>query len=131
MPRLTRSQLAEYREQQWLQQGCCCKLTGKQIQLDEAVVDHCHTTGVIRGVLSRGANSMLGKIENHRRIAKMTGDKDLALFLTNVVGYIAQGRVIAMNPDALVYPLHRTVDEKKVLRNKRARKARAAKKEAA
>ena len=30
----------------------------------DPVVDHCHRTGLIRGVISREANSLVGKIEN-------------------------------------------------------------------
>ena len=126
--RLTRTQLTAYREETWKAQGKKCLLTGKPIALDEAVVDHCHTTGVIRGVLSRGANTMLGKIENHRRIAKLTDDVDFARFLQNLIKYIHSGRAAALDPNALLYPTHRTADEKRTLKNKRARAARAAKK---
>lgn len=126
--RLTQKSLAAYREQVWLSQGKTCGLTGKPMDLADAVVDHCHTTGVIRGVIERGANSMLGKIENHRKLARMTSDKDLSLFLANVVGYLNRGKVAALNPAAPLYPTHKTADEKRVARNKRARVARAAKK---
>lgn len=125
--RLTQSQLAEYREATWEKQGKTCALTGRPLLLENAVVDHCHTTGVVRGVLSRGANTMLGKIENHRTLAGLKSDRDLTLFLSNVVGYISRGSALAMNPDATLYPTHRNADEKRLLRNKRARKRRAAK----
>lgn len=125
--RLTQSQLKEYRETAWKAQDGRCGLTGRPMALADAVVDHCHTTGVIRGVIDRGANSMLGKIENHRRLARLTSDKDLSLFLSNVVGYLSKGAAMALRPDAVLYPTHRTADEKRLLRNKRARKARAAK----
>jgi Recombination endonuclease VII len=123
--RLTRTQLTAYRYQTWDEQGRCCGLTGRPLAFEDAVVDHCHTTGVIRGVIDRGANSMLGKIENHRRIARMTSDKDLSLFLNNVVSYLRKGETQAMRPDAVLYPTHRTADEKRTLRNKRERKRRA------
>ena len=67
MQRLTPKQLKEYREAQWLAQGKRCALTGYTISLDQAVVDHDHATGRIRGVLHRGVNSLLGKIENEVR----------------------------------------------------------------
>lgn len=123
--RLTQKQLAEYRLAQWEKQGRTCGLTGRPLAYADAVVDHCHTTGVIRGVIDRGVNSMLGKIENHRRIAKLTNPRDLALMLNNVVGYLAKGEAAAMRPDALLYHTHRTAEEKRDLRNKRARKRRA------
>ncbi len=124
--RLKQSQLAAYRQAQLALQGGCCALTGKALKPEDAVVDHCHTTGVIRGVIDRGANSMLGKIENHRRLARLTSDKDLSLFLSNVVGYLSQGARKAMMPDAAIYPTHKTADEKRTLRNKRVRVKRAA-----
>lgn len=124
--RLTRTQLSQYREAQWEKQGRCCGLTGRPMALADAVVDHCHTTGVIRGVIDRGVNSMLGKIENHRKLAKLTNSRDLHLMLTNVVGYIARGEATAQRPDAPLYPTHRTAEEKRTLRNTRARKRRAA-----
>lgn len=129
--RLTRTQLTAYREAQWEAQGRTCGMTGRPLDLKDAVVDHCHTTGVIRGVIDRGANSMLGKIENHRKIARLTKDRDLALFLSNVVSYISKGNALAMSPDAILYPTHKTEDEKRDLRNKRARMRRAAAKKGA
>lgn len=129
--RLTQKQLAEYRLAQWEKQGRTCALTGRPLVYENAVVDHCHTTGVIRGVIDRGVNSMLGKIENHMRIAKLTNTRDLALVLNNVVGYLARGEAAAMRPDALLYHTHRTAEEKRDLRNKRERKRRAAAKKGA
>jgi hypothetical protein len=55
---------------------------------DDLVVDHDHINGEIRGVISREANTMLGKIENiHRSICK--GDpKDLPEVLLNTAKYL-------------------------------------------
>lgn len=125
--RLTPKQLVEFRQATWEAQGKTCGLTGRPMALSDAVADHCHTTGVIRGVIDRGANSMLGKIENHRKLARLTSDKDLSLFLANVISYLNKGAAKAYQPDAPLYPTHRTADEKRLVRNKRARKARAAK----
>jgi hypothetical protein len=41
------------------EQGGKCALCGKKQQL---VVDHCHATGVVRGMLCRGCNGFLGAI---------------------------------------------------------------------
>lgn len=126
--KLTTKQLPDFRREMWEAQGRCCKLTGEPLALENAVVDHCHVTGVVRGVLSRGANTMLGKIENHRRLAGFKDDRKLALVLHNIVGYIVRGQRIAIDPDAAIYPTHKTPEEKRILRNARARKARAPKK---
>jgi hypothetical protein len=104
------------------QQGGTCALCGEAIPDGEAVADHDHTTGVIRGVLHRGCNAMLGHIENNRPRHKLTSIPRLTKFLANVVQYLYRKRP----DDAPLYPTHRTADEKRELRNKRARRARAA-----
>ena len=47
------------------QQNHCCGLCGDVIEEGKAVLDHDHRSGIIRRVLHRGCNSMLGKIENN------------------------------------------------------------------
>lgn len=75
----------------------------------------------MRGVLHRGCNSMLGKVENHRRIAKLTDIRALAAFAKGLVPYLYK----KVSDDQPFYPTHRTADQKRELRNKRARAARA------
>ena len=124
MQRLTPKQLKEYREAQWLAQGKRCALTGYTISLEQAVVDHDHATGHIRGVLHRGVNSMLGKIENSYRRFGLTLPM-IAAMTSGIQEYISKERSTAP-----VYPKHRTEEEKRERRNKLAREARARKKEA-
>lgn len=111
-----------FRKQVWEAQGKRCKLCGQPLALADAVMDHNHTTGECRGVLHRGCNSMLGKIENHMRIAKLTSALALTQFLHGVVPY--------MHSDGLgvLYPTHRTEEDKRLRANKLARARRAAKK---
>lgn len=123
--KLKYSEVASVREQLLLAQGGRCKLSGMPISPDEAVLDHCHTTGQVRGVLHRGVNSMLGKIENHRRIAGLSKDTDLAKMLAGVVYYLSRKEAYP----TLIYPTHKTADEKRIARNAKARKRRAAAKE--
>jgi hypothetical protein len=52
------------REKLLKDQAGCCALCSQPV-IDDAVLDHCHKTGVIRGVLHRGCNALLGKIENN------------------------------------------------------------------
>jgi len=47
------------------QQGYRCGLCDDIIEPGKAVLDHDHRSGIIRRVLHRGCNSMLGKIENN------------------------------------------------------------------
>ena len=120
--RLNARQLKEWREATWLAQGRRCALTGYSISLAEAVVDHDHSTGHVRGVLHRGANSLLGKIENNYRRYGVSLPM-LRAIAPAVADYIEKDY-----SHNVFYPTHRTEDEKRELSNKRARDARAKKK---
>ena len=63
--RLKHTELRDYRVRQLGIQDYACALCGDDCDPEEAVLDHDHRTGLIRGVLHRGCNSMLGKIENN------------------------------------------------------------------
>ena len=99
-------------------------MTGYTISVTEAVLDHDHATGHVRGVLHRGVNSLLGKIENnHRRYGVSL--PMLRAMAPAIAAYIEKD--YSAN---VFYPTHRSADEKRELRNKRARDARARKLEA-
>ena len=70
MTYLPQSKIKEFREQN--KPLCCPILASKK---DDWVLDHDHQTGMVRGVISRQANSLLGKVENfYLRMCK--GDKE-------------------------------------------------------
>lgn len=48
----------------WREKNKPAKCPILNIETDDWVVDHNHTTGFVRGVISRSANSFIGKIEN-------------------------------------------------------------------
>ena len=96
-------------------------MTGYTISAAEAVLDHCHSTGHVRGVLHRGVNSLLGKCENNYRRYGLSLPM-LRAMAPAIAAYIEKD--YSANP---LYPTHRTEDEKRELRNKRARDARARK----
>lgn len=121
MDKIKASDLAAWRRAQWEKQDGKCALSGLPVAYENCVVDHCHTTGQIRGVLDRGVNSMLGKIENHRKLAKLTDPQRLARMLGGVVRYI---NAHYDYPKAM-YPTHRTPDEKRIRANAKARAKRA------
>ena len=62
--KLKYTEVKTFREQQWVKQDHCCALCEQAVDPEEAVLDHCHKTGALRGVLHRGCNSLLGRIEN-------------------------------------------------------------------
>lgn len=126
MQRLKQSDLPAFREKLWRSQGMKCALSGMPITLEQAVTDHCHKTGEVRGVLHRGVNSMLGKIENHRKLAGLSNDVDLARMLAGVVHYLCRKHDYA----GVRYPTHKTAEEKRISTNAKARKRRAATKKA-
>ncbi len=86
------------------------------------VLDHCHSTGAVRATLHRGCNALLGKIENNH---KRYGVTNLAAFTNGVAAYL---QLHQMNQTGWLHPTHKDEDEKRLLRNTRARKARATKK---
>lgn len=128
MKRLTAAQVRTVRISMAAQQGNRCALCkgqfGTKAPLDP-VLDHDHRTGAVRGVLHRCCNSLLGKIENN---APRYGVRDIAAFVNGVAAYLIQHMT---NITGYLHPSHRTEDEKRILRNMRARKARATKKETA
>lgn len=122
MRKLKASEVAAQRAMMLAEQEGHCMLCCERIAEGEDVLDHCHTTGHVRAVLHRGCNVMLGHIENNRARHMMKGGR-LFRFLRGVENYIN-----ADHRHKPIHPTHKTEDEKRALRNKRARKARAAKK---
>lgn len=119
--RLSPKELAVYRGLQAAQQGNRCLLCNEPFtDANPPVVDHCHTTGRIRGILHRGCNSMLGVIENNRARYQLLKSVRLARFASRLSAYLE-----GSYGDKPIYPTHRTDEEKRLLRNKRARAARA------
>lgn len=121
MHKLRASEVAAYRTTALDEQGGHCMLCGERIATGEDVLDHDHKTGHVRGVLHRGCNAMLGHIENNRA-RHMMKDGRLFRFLRGVQTYITADH--SMRP---LHPTHRTADEARLLKNKRARVARAKK----
>lgn len=100
-----------------------CALCSQPIASSEAVYDHDHKTGRCRAVLHRGCNAMLGHIENNAPRHKLTDLVRLTAFLRAIPEYIS--RDYDHEP---FHPTYRTEEEKRLRRNAKARKARAAKK---
>ena len=120
--RLTQAATKAYREAKLKEQGGRCALTGYTLSAAEAVADHDHATGHVRGVLHREVNSLLGKIENNYRRYGVSLPM-LRSMAPAIADYIEKD--YSSNP---IYPTHKTTEEKRIIRNARAREARAKKK---
>lgn len=120
MRRLTNGDIRPYRGAQLKRQNGICLLCSRPIE-EDPVLDHDHKSGECRGVLHRGCNAMLGKIENAMLICKIDIDL-LPIYLANVTGYIQNAKC------GVLHPKHKTEDEKRIRKNKLARKRRAIKK---
>lgn len=128
MRRLKTSEVAPYRAAKLKEQSGKCALCCLPIAAGSDVLDHDHSTGVVRAVLHRSCNALLGKVENNYKRYGIKDMTQLARMLSNVASYLS------MYPPHLVgdlplHPTHKTEDEKRLLRNKRARVARAKAKE--
>ena len=126
MKRLTATQVKLVRVKLAAEQSNRCALCGGQLGLKaplDPVLDHDHRTGAVRGVLHRGCNSLLGKVENN---GPRYGVRDILAFCGGLANYL---RKHMTNITGYLHPTHKTPDEKRVARNAKARKARAMKKE--
>lgn len=99
-------------------QGGNCAVCGLPVDLttqgrnSDYVVDHCHVTGVIRGVLHRSCNSCLGKAEKAIGSwgSKSGKIEDIIPYMEKMIAYYKQG---LENPSVFLYPTHKTPLEKK------------------
>lgn len=109
--KLKYSEVRVYREAQLQQQNQCCALCGQYIDGD-AVLDHDHKTGLLRQVLHRGCNSMLGKIENNMPRSQVNIDR-LKGIAQNLIAYIS-----TQHTD-IIHPTYKTPEEKLMKKKKK------------
>lgn len=102
------------------QQGGRCAIC--MLPIKRECLDHDHDTGAIRGAACSGCNALLGKLENNH---KRYGVQNLAAFANGVAAYLSRHSI---NITGYLHPSHKDEEEKRVLRNARARKSRAIKK---
>jgi hypothetical protein len=100
------------------QNGNCwlCKI---DLRCVTACLDHDHETGLIRGVLCQNCNGIEGKISNLARRAKRNGTR--YDFIVSILGYWNMNSA-HQRPE--IHPTHKTSDEKRLRRNKKAREKR-------
>jgi hypothetical protein len=109
-------EIADYRQRLLTQQQGRCALCGDTIRAGEAVLDHDHSTGYVRGVLHRGCNALEGQIVNAMPRNRMTSAR-LAQLFANWAQYHAQHQ-------AELHPQHRTPEQRAERARKRARQRR-------
>jgi hypothetical protein len=100
-----------------------CKLP---LLLKDAVLDHCHITGAVRGTAHRSCNALLGKVENNAARFGMPTSR-MPAFLHGIAEYLQLHKT---NITGMLHPTHKTEDEKRIRRNKLAVKRRAIAKKA-
>lgn len=83
-------------------------------------LDHNHSTGAVRGVLCRQCNSAEGKILSiMNRYHHAKTEEERANFYHGLSHYMAKHQT---NQTGLLHPDHKTEEEKRLLRNAKARK---------
>jgi len=92
----------------------------------DPVLDHDHATGAVRGTLHRSCNALLGKVENNHARFGVSVDS-LPAFLHGAAAYLQRHKT---NITGLLHPTHKTDDEKRIARNKKAVTRRALAKKA-
>ena len=64
------------------------------------VVDHCHNSGMVRGVVSSEGNAFLGKIENaHKRLSKNARGCSLPVVLRSMAMYLEKESTGILHPE--------------------------------
>jgi len=125
MRKLTRSQMTAWKVRQLkVEQGGLCGICGLPIDLSikgEGVIDHDHDTGEVRGVLHRSCNAAEGKVANAagRWGAKTMKYSAIVEYLKKLVSYLERPGC------GVIYPMHKTEDDKREARNAAARLKRA------
>jgi len=64
-------------------------------------VDHCHKSGMVRGVVSRVGNSLLGKIENFAYRRCQVSQSHLPAVLRAIADYVEQEQLDVLHPVGL------------------------------
>lgn len=112
------SELAAYRAKMHEQQCGHDPIAGKPIT--DPVLDHDHDTGRCRSCLDRRTNAWEGKVKNSfKRCGLARWGVDYPAALRALADYIEKN--YSRRP---LHPTHRTDEEKRLRRNKRARAAR-------
>ena len=95
MSYLPQSELAEWRKKNAPKK---CPLV--EYKTSNWVVDHNHTSGLVRGVVSSEGNALLGRIENaFKRLSRGAKKASLPTILRNMASYLEQDDLDLIHPE--------------------------------
>ncbi len=121
MRRLKTSEVALYRAKLMLAQGRKCALCGQTMKPADACLDHDHHSGAIRAVLCRNCNRGEGRVRTVATACKRSGTQ--LEWLKSLVEYLTKHQYPQTQ---FLHPTFKTDEEKRLARNKRAQRRRAA-----
>ena len=101
--KLRQQDVKEYRERELKKQKGICPLCRTSLLFEDATLEHCHSTGYIRGVLHRSCNSGEGRVLTWA--GKRSRGDDPELWLRNLLRY--------WKKDYSENPIHHTHGRKK------------------
>lgn len=118
---LKTSEVASVLKQLVTKQNGVCAVCGKPFtKIDKPVLDHCHTTGFIRGALHNSCNGAEGRVKTKAHL----GHKGVSAY-DYIIGL---GKYLEKHQKPqyqLIHPQHMTEDQKRLKRNAKAREVRA------
>lgn len=127
MKRLKASQIAEHKKKLLEKQeySCgLCQISLREFPTRDLCLDHCHRNGHVRAVLCRNCNGIEGKIFNLANRGKRT--RSVPAYVKLLLQYWEEHDPTGCD-DLVYHPSHKTTDEKRIERNRKARLARAKK----
>lgn len=116
MTKIKPKDIAELRKKYYQEQLGLCALCREHIDPLEAVLDHDHKSGYLRGVLHRGCNAYIGSMENNLARNRISTNR-LSLILINFMNYISQHK-------DLRHPTHYTPEERAIKTKQRLARRR-------
>lgn len=135
--KISRSQQYSITMQLLKKQGGNCLVCNKRINVkttglsSDYALDHCHSTGEVRGVLHRSCNSCEGKVRHAVSRWGAKGSDELAIieYLEGLAQYLRKQHE-GLVSTGIMYPNHKTTEEKAEAAKLKRKKQYAAKKAA-
>lgn len=119
MKQLKVKEIKQTRDQLLLEQGGLCGMCNQHIIQGQEVLDHNHTTGIIRGVCHRSCNSLEGVLIN---AVKRYAVRDLESFMACLASY---HKTHEEDQTSLLHPSFKTPQARKELAKKRKARNKA------